>query len=284
MLRGSTKVTDLEIFHGWARVWSDVYPHVAQSDLDEQFKIDRALLFRKLITSLPRLNYLKFDFDKTMEFYELPSDITEFDSFPDVANLALNMWPFDKLGPKSLQTQFRPTVLQKLRIFNAFDIDDLFEILVRSGIQLKHLLVMFAKRDEPPQHPTVSTWPEFTTFLLQQTYIEELLLAKCEMRTVPIITCALQNGASLKTLSLHMYERCTGPRVEYYEDFRPSLEHQPLEQIQISCDVLEKLRIDMPLEELVAVSPAPFQRPQLKTHALHPLSPPQTTFESSTHQ
>ena len=270
MLQGSTKVTGIDILHGWDSVWSRRYPHVPQSDLDERFKIDRALLFKQVISSLPRLEFLRFRFDGNINRRRLPFALTEFDSLPDVPSLLLSGWPFQRLGANSLQTKIRPTVLQKLRLFNVCDIDNLFEVLVRNDIQLKQLLVQWAWRQDLqifPQHPVVNPWPELTTFLLQQRSIEELALSGCEMRTAPIFRCATQNGASLKSLQLHLHNR--PPKRSYPQnlgEIEPSLDYGLLELIRVSCDVLETLRIDMPLEQLVAVSPAPFPRPQPKTH------------------
>ena len=228
-LQGSSKVTGIEIHHGWASVWSDLYPHVPQSDLDERFKIDRALLFEKLISSLPRLEHLEFDFDRNRPA-PLPLDITRFDSFPDVANLTLDMWPFGRVGANSLQVQFRPTVY----------IDNLFEILLQNDIKLNFLLVKYPRRLRRlvrplPLHPAANCWPTLTTFLLQQKSVEVLVLDQCDMLTNPIIDCASQSGASLKSLDLHFHERYPTPRLPHHEEIKPSLDDTESETIRIDC-------------------------------------------------
>ena len=286
MLQGSSKVTGIEIHHGWVSVWSDLYPHVPQSDLDERYKIDRALLFRRLISSLPRLEYLEFDFDRNLPARAVPLSITSFDSFPDVASLTLDMWPFGRLGPNSLQARFRPTVLQELYVFNSYDIDNLFEILVRSGIQLKLLLVKYTRRQRPlvhplPLHPAVNSWHDFTQFLFQQNSLEVLVLDECDMRTNPIVNCAFKCRASLKSLDLHFHERYPKPHVPYYEEIIPSLGHEQLGFIKAVCHALEKLTIDMPLEQLVSVSP-PHSLPTSCNFQVHiPYAPLKTALAAS---
>ena len=249
MLQGSTKVTGIEVHH------NSVVP---QNELDEQFRFDGALLFKNLISNLPRLEFLAFHFDwhlpgDTM----IPVDIVEFDSFPDVASLTLDHWPFGHFVPNPLQSRFRPAVLQKLSLFNSFDIDNLFEILVRNDTQLKLLVVKYVGRpSNSPPLQTIDAWPELTTFLLQQRSIEELGLNECEMRKDPIVRYALENGASLKSLDIHFHERPWLCNVQHRHT-APSLDYQFLEGIRTGCGALEKLEIDMPLEELIAVSPTP---------------------------
>ena len=264
-------MTSIEVHHGWARAWSKLYPLVPQSDLDERFRFDRALLFKNLIKNLPRLECLEFDFDWNLPArMMIPVDFLEFDSFPDVGSLILDNWPFGHFGPNSLQSRFRPAVLQKLSLFNSFDIDNLFEILVRNDTQLKLLVVKYVcRRHTYPLHQTIDPWPEFTTFLLQQRSIEELGLNECEMRKAPMVRCALENGASLKSLDIHFHERPWLRNVQRRQ-IGPWFDYQLLEGIRIGCGALEKLEIDLPLEELIAVSPT--SSPQLWLPSPYPMA------------
>lgn len=263
MLEGSTKVVELKIHTGWVEDWTKLFPRTPLDELNANFSSDRVLLSKDLIVRLPRLRYLKLDFDLLAEGNTDPSDFHSIKSFPEVNELYLDGWLFHKVtGPNALENRICPAVLQKLSVCHVPQIDRLFNILVRHNVQLKSLKISFPYALDPNALAVgAHRWPAFASFLLQQRSLEELTLYQCEMQTIAIHRCLLYNKASLNWLQLHRHE-CK-PELPYKikGTFNASVPSGTLRRIRNTCQVLDTLGIDLPILELIAVSSVPFLNP-----------------------
>lgn len=249
----SSKANGIEIYIGWTSNWEDFFPHDASNDLNARFNIDRAVLYRDLIVELPKLEHLTLSCDSEIENLDLPLKLIEFEAFPVVTKLVLRSWPFRTGGPNSLQNRFHPDALRELTLINVDTMDYLFEVLVWHKVQLRYICVQHAFDENFFLHVQRAThWPEFTKFLLQQRSLEEPDLCECDVQTAAIVTCVLQNKTSIKILDLHRHERYPEDAYEHYE---ASLSSEDIEKIRISCTALEEFSMDLPEEELIAVSP-----------------------------
>ena len=61
-LSGSSKISAITISVDWTK-WSSILPSLSTQEIAERFQIDRALGFKKLITSLPKLQSLELYID-----------------------------------------------------------------------------------------------------------------------------------------------------------------------------------------------------------------------------
>lgn len=250
--KGSSKANGIEIYICWISHWEDFYPHGVPNDLNARFNIDRAVLYRDLIVELPKLEHLILSCDPEIDNFDLPLKLTEFEAFPVVPKLVLNSWPFRAGRPSSLQNRLHPDALRELTLMNVDNIDHLFEVLVWHKVQLRYLCIQHAFEKNRFLHVQRGTrWPELTKFLLQQRSLEELDLCQCDTRTATILTCVLQSKGSLKVLDLHKHERY--PK-ESYAHYEASMSSEDMEKIRVSCTALEEISIDLPEEEITAVS------------------------------
>lgn len=256
-LQGSNQVVSINIHVGWTPEWSSVYPRVSESELNGRFDVDRALLFKDLIYSLPRLQHLTLGLDTDSVERPMPSTFFEYESLPEVQELTLSLWSFSRIGPNSLQSQIRPTTLQKLSLVNVWDTNNLFDILAWHDVRLTFLHVRFVWGILVP----VSG---FATFLTQQRSLEELVLEECGIGTQPTLGCVQQNKTSLKRLDLHLHEH--RPERAGQVTFDASLLSGHLRLIRKTCSALETLSIDLDLQTLLAVSPPLFPYLNLGKH------------------
>lgn len=238
---------------GWTSNWENVFPYDTVKYLKARLNIDRAVLNRDLIVELPKLEHLTLSCDAMNEFADLPTKLMEFESFPKVSKLVLELWAFRIGGPSSLQHRLHAESLRELTLKNSFDMDHLFEVLVWHRVQLRYLCIQRAFERTPFLHFQRATrWPEWTKFLLQQRSLEELDLCECDTQTAAIVTCVLQNKTSLKILDLHRHDRYPEDSYAHYE---ASMSSEDMEKIRTSCTALKEFSLDLPEEEIVAVSP-----------------------------
>ena len=260
MLEDSTKVDEFQIHTGWVEDWTKLFPRTPSNELSTKFCSQRVLLSKDVFVRLPRLKYLELNFDLTAENSTIPFDFLEIKSFPEVTELTINYWVFGYInGPNALENRICPSVLQKLTVVGAFQIDHLFNILAWQNVQLNCLTVMVAQDVlRPALAVGLIRWPAFARFLLQQRSMEELILHQCEIQTSPMLRCLLHNKTSLKTLDLHLHERYPEIEGQAKGNFNASIPSGSLRRIRNTCQVLDTLKIDLPILELIAVSPIPF--------------------------
>ena len=252
-LSGSSKINAITVSIDWTD-WPSLLPSLSTQEIAEQFQIDRALGFKKLITSLPKLQSLELHIDtRYFDFHQnvLLSKFLEFESLPRVSRLTLHGWSIAHVGPNTLQRRLDPSILQELNIIETLEIDRLFEALVRHGTQLKRLSVQIASALRRRVPTGATRWPAFEAFLNQQKALEELFLVSCRVKTEVALGCALNNKATLKKLGVHRHDRDPdGFDVNVKVSFSP----KDLDKIRLECGALELLEMDMPLKELTAVS------------------------------
>lgn len=256
VLEGSMKVDELSIHTGWAEDWTKLYPRMPLDELNAKFSFDRVLLFKELIVRLPRLRFLELGYDLFGEGYATPSDLFDFESFPEVNELYISGWILGKVtGPNALENRICPAVLQKLSLHHTPNMDHLFNILVWHNVQLKSLKILWPYSfDSNALAVGAHRWPALARFLLQQRSLEELTLNQCEMQTTTIHRCLLYNKASLKYLHLHLHECELELAYQVKGTFNASVPSGTLRCIRNTCQVLGTLKIDLPILELVAVS------------------------------
>ena len=251
--KGSSKVNGIEMCIGWTSNWESAFPYRTVRDLKTGLNLDRAVLNRDLIVELPKLEHLTLSCDAIVDFVDLPTKLMEFDSFPKVSKLVLELWAFRTGGPSSLQNRLHAESLTELTLKPSYDMDRLFEVLVWHKVQLRYLCVQRAFERNPLLHVQRATrWPQWTKFLLQQRSLEELDLCECDTQTAAIVTCVLQNKTSLRILDLHRHDRYPQDSYTHYE---ASMSSEDVEEIRTSCTALERFSMDLPEEEIVAVSP-----------------------------
>ena len=217
-------------------------------------QIDRALGFKKLITSLPNLQSLELNIDvRGFDFHQhaLLSSFLDFESFPRVSKLTLYGWSFAHVGPNTLQRRLDPSILQELDVTAVQEVDQLFEVLVSHGTQLKRLKVQIPSALRRNVRAGASCWPAFEAFLSQQRALEELFLVSCRVNMEVAVGCVLNNKATLKKLGVHRHDRDPSA---FCLNFKVSFSLANLDKIRLDCGALELLAIDMSLEELNAVS------------------------------
>ena len=167
-----------------------------------------------------------------------------------MSKLTLHGWSFAHVGPNTLQRRLDPSVLQELRITAVLEIDQLFEVLVSHGTQLKRLSVQVASAFRRRIPAGATRWPAFEAFLNQQKALEELFLVSCRVNMDVTVGCVLNNKATLKKLGVHRHDRDPYDLKPY---FKVSFSPANLDKICRECEALEMLAMDMPLEELVTV-------------------------------